>query len=78
MRTRPAPAPGAEECTAVVSRFEDWARSNDIGAPQGRHVVRFCADMWMAQQFPCHLGIPRVWSVLRSAGAFAPYLRRSS
>jgi hypothetical protein len=56
--------------SAVVARFETWARAKQINKPTGRHVVRFCADMWVAQSFPGDLGIPTVWGILRSANAF--------
>jgi hypothetical protein len=63
-----ATAPDTTECDAVVSRFQTWVRTQDINAPTGQHVVQFCAEMWVAGTFPCDLGIPKVWGVLRSAG----------
>lgn len=62
------PALDTTECDAVVSRFQTWVRAQDINAPTGQHVVQFCAEMWVARTFPCDLGIPKVWGVLRSAG----------
>ncbi len=57
---------------ALVNGFEAWTRAHGIDAPNGQHVVRFCADMWVAHAAGADLGIPTVWSVLRAAGAFSP------
>jgi hypothetical protein len=56
--------------TVVVARFHNWVRDRQIEKPNGRHVVRFCADMWVARTFPGDLGIPAVWGILETAGAF--------
>lgn len=56
---------------AVLACFETWARRNEIDDPTGQHVVRFCAEMWVTGKFPGDLGIPTVWGMLRTAGAFA-------
>lgn len=58
--------------SALVSGFEAWARANNITKPNGQHVVRFCADMWVVRSAAADLGIPTVWGVLRAAGSFSP------
>ncbi len=70
-------APDPDGHTVVVARFQNWARDRQIEKPNGRHVVRFCADMWVARTFPGDLGIPAVWGILQSAGAFSSKRRPS-
>lgn len=70
MASKNPPPIDTTERTAVVSIFQAWLRNEQIDAPTGQHVVRFCADMWIAGTFPCDLGIPTVWGILRSAEAF--------
>ena len=60
----------AEGRTAVIERFDRWRNDRRIDKPKGRDVVRFCADMWVARTFPGDLGIPAVWGILKSVGAF--------
>jgi hypothetical protein len=62
--------PDTTDRSAVVSVFQAWLQNEQIDAPTGQHVVRFCADMWVARTFPCDLGIPTVWGILSSADAF--------
>ncbi|MGE4064982.1 MAG: hypothetical protein AB7E79_16580 [Rhodospirillaceae bacterium] len=62
---------------AVVRSFEVWVGAHKVAKPKGRHVVRYCADMWVKGTFPGHLGIPTVWGILHAAGAFTPRHRRS-
>lgn len=64
-----------DDRTAVVARFDAWVRKRQIAKPNGQHVVRFCAEMWVADAFPGDLGIPTVWGVLRAAGSFSARLK---
>lgn len=56
----------------VVASFQKWMRANSVSKPKGRHVVRFCADMWVENSYLGDLGIPTVWGILQAAGAFRP------
>jgi hypothetical protein len=68
---------GYDGRAAVVSSFQTWMLDKGINKANGQHVVRFCADMWVAHAFPSHLSIPTVWAVLHAADAFTPRKRKS-
>ncbi len=69
---------GDDGRAAVISRFHSWVLAKGIEKPDGQHVVRFCAEMFVDQSFPSDLSIPTVWAVLRAAEVFTPRPRNVS